>query len=67
MIRRVASESGAGVLWTSHNMLEVEGVCDRIMILAHGRVRVAGDPKTLPGEHGKSSLEDLFIEIARAS
>ena len=67
MIRRVASDSGAGVLWTSHNMLEVEGVCDRIMILAHGRVRVAGDPKTLPHEHGAASLEDLFVAIARAS
>ncbi len=67
MIREVATRTGAGVLWTSHNMLEVEGVCDRIMILAHGRVRVAGDPKTLPSEHGKASLEDLFVEIARAS
>ncbi len=67
MIRRVASQTGAGVLWTSHNMFEVEGVCDRIMILTHGRVRVAGDPKTLPREHGAASLEDLFVEIARAS
>jgi ABC-2 type transport system ATP-binding protein len=67
MIRKVATDSRAGVLWTSHNMVEVEGVCDRIMILANGKVRVAGDPKTLPHEHGKASLEDLFIEIARAS
>jgi ABC-2 type transport system ATP-binding protein len=37
------------------------------MILARGRVRVSGDPKTLPREHGSASLEDLFIEIARAS
>lgn len=67
VIRRIASETGAGVLWTSHNMVEVEGVCDRVMILAHGRVRVAGDPRTLPQEHGTASLEDLFVQIARAS
>ncbi|MGE5184811.1 MAG: ABC transporter ATP-binding protein [Acidobacteriota bacterium] len=67
MIRGVATDTGAGVLWTSHNMFEVEGVCDRIMILVNGSVRVAGDPKTLPHEHGKASLEDLFVELARAS
>jgi len=66
MIRRVATEDGAGVLWTSHNMVEVEGVCDRIMILAQGRVRVTGDPKLLAREHGKATLEDLFVDIARA-
>ena len=66
MIRRAVDDTGAGVLWTSHNMLEVEGVCSRVMILADGRVRVEGDPKTLPAAHGKASLEELFIEIARA-
>jgi ABC-2 type transport system ATP-binding protein len=64
MIRTAAAETGAGVLWTSHNMLEVEGVCDRIMILAAGRVRVAGDPRELPRQLGKATLEDLFVDIA---
>ena len=66
MIRRAVDETGAGVLWTSHNMLEVEGVCSRVMILAGGRVRVEGDPRALPAAHGKESLEELFIEIARS-
>jgi ABC-2 type transport system ATP-binding protein len=65
MILGAARDTGAGVLWTSHNMLEVEGVCDRVMILAQGRIRLAGDPRTLAREHGKASLEDLFVEIAR--
>jgi ABC-2 type transport system ATP-binding protein len=66
MIRRAVDETGAGVLWTSHNMSEVEGVCTRVMILAGGRIRVEGDPRTLPAQHGKATLEDLFIDIARS-
>ena len=66
MIRRAVDETGAGVLWTSHNMLEVEDVCSRVMILAGGRVCVEGDPRSLPAAHGKASLEELFIEIARS-
>ncbi|HEX7837508.1 MAG TPA: ABC transporter ATP-binding protein [Kofleriaceae bacterium] len=66
MIQRAVADTSAGVLWTSHNMYEVEGVCSRIMILADGRVRLEGDPRTLPREHGKATLEDLFVEIARS-
>jgi ABC-2 type transport system ATP-binding protein len=54
-----------GVLWTSHNMYEVESVCDRVLFLSHGRVLLAGNPKTLPQEHGKDTLEELFIAVAR--
>ena len=63
MIRDVASR--AAVLWTSHNMYEVEAVCDRVLFMAHGRILLEGDPKTLPREHGKRSLEELFIAVAR--
>jgi len=54
-----------GVLWTSHNMYEVEEVCHRVLFLSHGRILLEGDPKKLPAEHGKSSLEELFIAVAR--
>ena len=53
-----------GVLWTSHNMYEVEAVCDRVLFLSHGRIVLQGDPKTLPGEHGAASLDDLFVAVA---
>jgi ABC-2 type transport system ATP-binding protein len=56
---------GVGVLWTSHNMYEVEEVCDRVLFLSRGAILLAGDPKTLPHEHGKGSLEDLFVSVAR--
>jgi len=60
-----ARQGTGGVLWTSHNMYEVEAVCDRVLFLSRGRILLEGNPKTLPGEHGKETLEDLFITIAR--
>jgi ABC-2 type transport system ATP-binding protein len=54
-----------GVLWTSHNMLEVEQVCDRVLFLSRGRILLEGDPRTLPAQHGRSTLEELFIAVAR--
>lgn len=64
-IRDFASQGMGGVLWTSHNMYEVEEVCDRVLFLSHGRILLEGNPKTLPGEHGKKTLEELFISVAR--
>jgi ABC-2 type transport system ATP-binding protein len=64
-IRNFVARTGAGVLWTSHNMYEVAEVCDRVLFLSHGRILLEGDPRALPGEHGKATLEDLFIAVAR--
>ena len=64
-IRELISRGTGGVLWTSHNMYEVEDVCDRVLFLSHGRILLEGDPKTLPAEHGKKTLEDLFVTVAR--
>ncbi len=64
-IRGIAERDAQGVLWTSHNMREVEEVCDRVLFLSHGRILLEGDPRKLPGEHGRATLEDLFITVAR--
>jgi ABC-2 type transport system ATP-binding protein len=64
-IRSLAADSGVGVLWTSHNMHEVQEVCDRVLFLSHGKILLEGDPRTLPDAHGKATLEDLFIAVAR--
>jgi len=63
-IREYAAAGEVGVLWTSHNMYEVEDVCDRVLFLSHGRILLQGDPRTLPATHGKDSLEELFITLA---
>lgn len=65
MIRQFALQETCGVLWASHNMYEVEEICDRVLFLSHGSILLEGDPKTLPAEHGKKTLEDLFIAVAR--
>lgn len=65
LIRDLASRGSGGVLWTSHNMQEVEQVCDRVLFLSRGRILLEGDPATLPQEHGKQTLEELFIAVAR--
>jgi ABC-2 type transport system ATP-binding protein len=65
VIRACTSEGTGGVLWTSHNMYEVQEACDRVLFLSRGRILLAGNPLTLPGEHGKNTLEDLFVTVAR--
>jgi len=64
-IRAFAARGEAGVLWTSHNMYEVEEVCDRVLFLSRGRILLEGDPRTLPRAHGRATLEDLFVTVAR--
>ena len=64
-IRTFARAAQVGVLWTSHNMYEVEEVCDRVMFLSQGEIILEGDPKKLPGQYGRRTLEDLFVSVAR--
>ena len=64
-IKKYARDEKGGILWTSHNMHEVVEVCDRVLFLSHGQILLEGDPKTLPAQHGKKDLEELFITVAR--
>ena len=64
-ICRFVRQSQVGVLWTSHNMYEVEEVCDRVLLLSKGEIILEGDPKWLPAQYGKRTLEELFISVAR--
>jgi ABC-2 type transport system ATP-binding protein len=64
-VRQLAGQGIGGVLWTSHNMYEVEEVCDRVLFLVGGRILLEGNPRTLPKEHGHATLEDLFVAVAR--
>ena len=56
---------GVGILWTSHNMNEIEAMCDRVLFISHGEILLEGNPKTLPQEYRKKNLEELFITVAR--
>jgi len=64
-IKEYVEKTNAAILWTSHNMQEIEAVCDQVLCLSHGRILLSGNPKTLPSEYGKKDLDELFITIAR--
>jgi ABC-2 type transport system ATP-binding protein len=64
-IRDLAQRTGVGVLWTSHNMIEVAEVCHRVLFLSRGKILLEGDPRSLPQEHHHDTLEDLFVAVAR--
>jgi ABC-2 type transport system ATP-binding protein len=64
-IRGTVEKTKTATLWTSHNMQEIEAVCDQVLFLSHGRILLSGNPKTLPSEYGKKDLEELFITVAR--
>jgi ABC-2 type transport system ATP-binding protein len=64
-IRQYVEKTKTATLWTSHNMQEIEAVCDQVLFLSHGKILLGGNPKTLPSEHGKKDLEALFITVAR--
>ena len=64
-IRGYVEKTKTATLWTSHNMQEIEAVCDQVLFLSHGRILLSGNPKTLPSEYGKKDLEELFITVAR--
>jgi ABC-2 type transport system ATP-binding protein len=65
IIKDYVSQTGTAVLWTSHNMREIEAVCDNVLFLSHGHILLSGDPRKLPSNHGKGDLEELFIAVAR--
>lgn len=64
-IQGYTEQTGAAVVWTSHNMKEIENMCTRVLFLSHGKILLSGDPRTLPGKNGMNDLEELFIAVAR--
>jgi ABC-type Na+ transport system, ATPase component len=63
LIRHLRAE-GRCVLFSSHVMQEVSALCDRIVVIAKGRVAAEGSPDDLITLSGKSSLEDAFVALA---
>ena len=59
MIEQFKLERQLSILFTSHNMSDVERICDRVIFLSHGRIVQEAAPKDLP------SLHETFLSIAR--
>jgi sodium transport system ATP-binding protein len=60
---RQLKDEGRCVLFSSHIMQEVAALCDRIVVIAHGRVVADETPAALLAQTGESSLEDAFVKI----
>jgi ABC-2 type transport system ATP-binding protein len=65
VLRRVRTERGVSMIYTSHNMAEVELMCDRVVFVSGGRIVTEGTPAEIVQRASSRSLEDLFISIAR--
>ncbi len=64
-LRHLQKETGMAMLYTSHNMRDVEEVCDRVIFIHHGKVIAEGTPKEILQRSAQSSLEEVFIRLAR--
>ena len=56
---------GATLLIASHNMLEVERLADRVLMLEKGQIVEDGTPAELISRYGRKTLEEVFLDIAR--
>lgn len=60
----VAANDGTALLVTSHNMLEVERLCERVVFLADGHVVADGSPADVAEAFGHGDLEGVFLHLA---
>ena len=55
----------ATILLASHNMLEVERLCDRVIIMKRGRVEDDDSPANILVRYNRATLEEVFLDVAR--
>jgi ABC-2 type transport system ATP-binding protein len=65
IIRRYTQEHGVTVLISSHNMLEVEHLCDRVALVNKGRIVAEGKPKELMERFDSENLEEVFARVVK--
>ncbi|MDF1739340.1 MAG: ABC transporter ATP-binding protein [Verrucomicrobiales bacterium] len=66
VVARIREEEGATMLYTSHNMRDVEEVCDRIVFMHKGKVLFTGTAPEVLQHFEEDSLEKVFIRVARS-
>jgi ABC-2 type transport system ATP-binding protein len=55
----------ATILLASHNMFEVERLCDRVIILKRGRIEEDDSPDGIMARYSRANLEEVFLDVAR--
>ena len=64
-IERYRRGRGATILLASHNMAEVERLCERVIIMKKGRIEDDDTPQALLTRYGRRTLEEVFLDVAR--
>ena len=64
-LERYCRERRATVLLASHNMAEVERLCERVIIMKQGRIEDDDAPARLLSRYGRRTLEEVFLDVAR--
>jgi ABC-2 type transport system ATP-binding protein len=64
-LERYRRERGTTILLASHNMTEVERMCERVIMLKRGRVEDDDTPSRLLARYGRQTLEEVFLDIVR--
>jgi ABC-2 type transport system ATP-binding protein len=64
-LERFRKQRGATVLLASHNMSEVERLCERVIIMKRGRIEDDDAPARLLIRYGRETLEEVFLDVAR--
>jgi ABC-2 type transport system ATP-binding protein len=65
ILRRIQRERGIAILYTSHNMRDIEEVCDRVIFMHKGKVVTEGTPAQVVSGFSENSMENVFIRIVR--
>ncbi len=65
LIKEIRRSTGLTVLYTSHNMREMEEMSDRIIFLQRGRIVAEGTSEAIKAVYGEADLEDVFLKLAR--
>jgi ABC-2 type transport system ATP-binding protein len=63
IIKRYVKEQGVTVLLSSHNMLEVEYLCNQVALLNKGKVVAIGEPQELKKKFESTNLEEVFAKV----
>lgn len=64
-IMNYCRDSGATILLASHNMREVEKMCDHVLMMKKGRIVDQGRPADLTAKYGQRDMEEVFLHLAR--
>jgi ABC-2 type transport system ATP-binding protein len=65
LLKAYQGRTGASILLASHNMTEVERLCDNVLVMRAGKIVEQGAPQELIDRFGRTTMEEVFLDIAR--